>query len=318
MSHCSPSGYKHSLICLLILVFCSCGKKTIIGVSFPEAPIEIATNTDFGMELINMYNIIRIPDGTYRMYFIANPSNGIAEQERLQNLYYAESSDGFHYELKGKLMDELVEQTVFMVNDKEYPYRMVGSQWIGEKSNERGVFLWKSKDGLEFTDRQMIYDKMHDTQNVIITRGDRWKLYSRITQERYRNRRIIIEEFNSKGESLGDAKILAGDFLYNSAACKADKRYDLLFPTYYNTYGGTSDTCFFRNYLVDGSFVQELPCELNRWVEEDEHWVLASPGFVFINGERYLAYNSRTRSHETSATGMVSRYKLIKAVIIYE
>ena len=97
-----------------------------------------------------------------------------------------------------------------------------------------------------------------------------------------------------------------------------DSRYDLLFPTYYNTYGGTSDACFFRNYLVDGPFVRELPCELNRWVESDEHWVLASPGFVEINGEKYLAYNSRTRSHETSETGMVSRYKLIKAVIEYE
>ena len=74
-----------TLLCVLAVAFCGCGRKTIIGVSFPEAPIEIATNSDFGMELINMYNIIRIPDGTYRMYFIANPSDGIAEHEDMQN-----------------------------------------------------------------------------------------------------------------------------------------------------------------------------------------------------------------------------------------
>ena len=306
------------LIAALALVLCGCGRKTIIGVSFPEAPIELATNADFGMELINYYNILQLPDGTYRMYFSGNPLDGVAENERNQNLYLAESADGFHYELKCKVMDAVIEQSVFMVKDKEYPYRMVGCQWIGEKSWDRGVFLWKSKDGIEFTDRKMLYDKIHDTQNVMVTRGNRWKLYSRITQEHYKNRRMTVTEFNKRGEQLSDTEILAGDFLYNSAACRVDRRYDLLFPTYYNTYGGTSDACFFRCYLADGPFVRQIPCELNRWVEADEHWVLACPGFVFINGERYLAYNSRTRSHETSETGMVSRYKLVKAVIEYE
>ncbi len=308
-----------AVICALIaLLFLVRKPKAPIGVSFPEPPVEIATNAGFGMELINMFNIIRLPDGTYRMYFIANPTNGIAEQERLQNLYYAESTDGFHYELKGKLMDELVEQTIFMVKDKEYPYRMVGSQWIGEKSYERGLFLWKSKDGLTFTDRQMIYDKIHDTQNVMIPRGNRWKLYSRITQERYKNRRMTVAEFNKFGKQVSDTEILAGDFLYNNAACKVDKRFDLLFPTYYNTHGGTTDTCWFRCYVADGPFVRELPCELNRWVATDEHWVLAAPGFVEIDGERYLAYNTRTRTHETSLTGMESRYKLVKVKLEYE
>ena len=253
-----------------------------------------------------------------RLYFIANPKDGIAENEHLQNLYYAESKDGFHYELKGKLMDELVEQSVFLVKDKEYPYRMVGNQWIGEKSWERGMFLWKSKDGLTFTDKKMLYDFLHDTQNVMIPRGNRWKLYSRVTQEHFKNRRMTVAEFDKEGEQISDTEILAGDFLYNTAACKVDERYDLLFPTYYNTHGGTTDACFFRCYLADGPFVRELPCALNRWVEADEKWMLAAPGFVYINGERYLAYNTRTRSHETSQTGMVSKFKLIKVVLEYQ
>lgn len=147
------------LFCLLAAALCACGKKTVVAVHFPEAPVEIACNDDFGMPFINYFNIIQTPDGTYRMYFSGNDASGIAEQEWQQNLYWAESADG--------------------------------------------------------------------------------------------------------------------------------------------------------------PFMRELPCELNQWIEEDEEWFLASPGFVFINGDRYLAYNTRTASHDHSRTGMVCKYKLIKVVLEY-
>ena len=133
-----------------------------------------------------------------------------------------------------------------------------------------------------------------------------------------KNRRVTLAELTLDGEQVGETEVLAGDCLYNSAATKVDERFDLLFPTYYNTHGGTTDTCSFRCYLADGPFMHELPCELNRWVEEDEAWALASPGFIFINGERYLAFCTRTASHENSHTGMISKYKLIKVVLEYE
>ena len=289
------------LFCTLAAALCACGRENLIGVSFPEPPIEIATNEDFGMGLINYFNIIRLPDGTYRMYFSGNEGSGIAED--------------FHYELKGKLMEALIEQSVCRVNDKTWPYRLVGSQMEG---GHHSLFLWKSKDGITFTDRKMLHRDKHDTQNVLIPCGQRMKLYSRVTQEGYKNRRITLAEFSLDGEQLSDTEVLAGDFLYNNAACYVDDRFDLLFPTYYNTHGGTTDTCFFRCYLADGPFVRELPCALNRWVEENEGWMLASPGFIIINGERYLAFCTRTETHEHSHTGMVSKYKLIKAVLEYE
>ncbi len=303
------------LLCMLAAALCACGRETLIGVSFPEPPIEIATNEDFGMGLINYLNIIQLPDGTYRMYFTANESSGIAEDEWAQNLYLAESADGFHYELKGKLMDAIIEQSVCRVDDKAWPYRLVGSQM---EDGHHSLFLWKSKDGITFTDRKLLHLDKHDTQNVLIPRGQRMKLYSRVTQERYKNRRITLAEFSLDGEQLTATEVLAGDFLYNNAASQVDDRFDLLFPTYYNTHGGTTDACFFRCYLADGPFVREVPCTLNRWVEANEGWILASPGFIIINGERYLAFCTRTETHEHSHTGMVSKYKLIKAVLEYE
>ena len=64
------------LICLFTAALCACGKKTLIGVDFPEPPVEIACNEDFGMGLINYFNILQTPNGTYRMYFSGNESSG--------------------------------------------------------------------------------------------------------------------------------------------------------------------------------------------------------------------------------------------------
>ena len=305
---------KFLLLILVSVALCACGKKTLVGVSFPDPPIEIASNAQMGLGLINYFNILRLPDGTYRMYFSGNESSGVAEDEWSQNLYWAESADGFHYGLKGKVMDAIIESSVCLVEDGEWPFRLVGSQM---EEDRHCLFLWKSKDGINFTHRKLLYDFKHDTQNILVPRGKKMKLYSRVTQEHYKNRRITLSEFTLDGEPLSSTEVLAGDFLYNSAACKVDEKYDLLFPTYYNTHGGTTDACMFRCYLADGPFMRELPCELNRWVEDGEYWYLAAPGFVLIDGQRYLAFNTRTESHEQSHDGMVSKYKLIKTVLEY-
>ena len=306
---------RNLLLILLFVALCACGKKTLVGVRFPEPPVVIASNADFGMGLINYFNIIQLPDGTYRMYFSGNEKSGVAEDEWSQNLYLAESADGLHYRLKGKVMDSLIESSVCLVEDKEWPYRLVGNRI---EDGKHCMFLWKSRDGTTFTDRKQLFDFKHDTQNVLVPRGRKMKLYSRLTQEHYRNRRITLTEFTLDGEPLSATEVLSGDFLYNNAACKVDGRYDLLFPTYYNTHGGTADTFFFRCYLADGPFMRELPCELNGWIEDDEEWALAAPGFIVIDGERYLAYNTRTASHDQSHDGMVSKYKLINVVLEYE
>ncbi|MBO6096879.1 MAG: hypothetical protein J6P56_06170, partial [Bacteroidales bacterium] len=229
---------KILLLTLLSLAFCACSRKTIVGVRFPEPPIEIAANEDFGMGLINYFNILQLPDGTYRMYFSGNEKSGVAEEEWSQNLYYAESADGFHYQLKGKVMDALIESSVCLVEDKEWPFRLVGNQI---EDGKHCMFLWKSKDGISFTGRRQLFDFKHDTQNVLVPRGKTMKLYSRVTHEHYKNRRITLSEFTLDGDQLSEEVVLAGDFLYNNAASKVDRRYDLLFPTYYNTHGSTTD-----------------------------------------------------------------------------
>ena len=57
------------LIVLLSVISSSCchqTKKDILAVSFPEAPVEIMSNTSAGMDLINYFNILQLPQGGYR------------------------------------------------------------------------------------------------------------------------------------------------------------------------------------------------------------------------------------------------------------
>ena len=303
-----------SLVAAILSSGCRQELKDISSVSFPEAPIEIMCNEDIGMELINYLNIIQLPDGTYRMYFSAIKEKGDGSDWD-QNLYYAESTDGFSYEFKGKVMDTIVEQTVFLVDDRDRPFRMVGNILVDGRHN---LCLWKSRDGLTFDEKKVLSAEVFDTQNVMIERSGRLRLYTRINLEEGRNRRVAVAEFTLDGEPVSDFKLLPGDFLYNSATCKTDERHDVLFPTYLNDYDGDHAECYIKTFVTDGLYDKEIPCDLNRWIEPGKLWALVAPGFITINGERYLAYNTITKSHGTVRSDAVSKYKLIKAVVGYD
>lgn len=312
---------KHALSLAIILsallAGCSQKEKEIVAVRFPEPPVEILTNETVGMDVINYFNIIQRPEGGYRLYFAGYSESVNGPEFDHQDLYYAESEDGFHYTYKGKIMDGVVEQSVFLTGEKDKPYGLVGRVFEKGRLN---LFLWKSKDGIEFGDKTLLLIKWHDTQNAMVPRDGKLKLYTRIWADDWTNRKNAVAEYTPDGERLTEIKPLAGDFLYNAAPCPVDERHDILFPTYFNNKypAGSTDTCFFKSFVADGFYTREIPCNLNDWIEPDEKWMLAAPGFITINGERYLAYNTRNVSHDASYKGMVSRYKLIKALVQYD
>ena len=287
---------------------CRVERKTsqIKAVNFPEPPVEILTNEAVGMDLINYFNIIQLPEGGYRMYFSGYKAEECGPEWDHQNLF------------KGMVLEYVIEQSVFLTGDKDKPIGLVGRT---PENGKLAMFLWKSKDGIEFTDKTLLLTKWHDTQNVMVPRDGRLKLYTRIWHDGWVNRKNAVAEFSTEGGQLTEIRPLSGDFLYNSAASPVDGRYDVLFPTYFNNKypAGSIDSCYFKCYVVDGLYSKEIPCNLNEWRDQDDKWVLAAPGFIFINGERYLAYNTRGITHDTAPSkGIVSKNKLIKVEIEYE
>ena len=211
-------------------------------------------------------------------------------------------------------MDSIIEQYVFMVDDKEIPYRLVGNLF---EDDHYEMCLWESSDGIEFKNKKVLFNEQHDTQQVMIPRGNELKLYTRIWENNERkNRRLAVAFFNMSGNQKSNLSLLDGDYLYNSAASKLNSQFDILFPTFYNNRDvGGSDSCYVKNYVVDGTNTRELPCGFNKWIESTESWVIIAPGFIKIGGGTYLAYNTRTKSHDSSTEGVVSKYKLIKIEI---
>lgn len=63
---------------------------------FPEAPIEILSNKELGMALINYFNIVKISPTCFYLFFSAFPDR-TKGGEFNQNLYLATSEDGFKY-----------------------------------------------------------------------------------------------------------------------------------------------------------------------------------------------------------------------------
>jgi hypothetical protein len=306
-----------TLILSALLTGCCRTEKEIAAIHFPQPPVEILSNEDVGMDVINYFNIVPRPEGGYRLYFAGYTESVNGPEFDHQDLFYADSEDGFHYSFKGKIMDGVVEQSVFLTGEKETPYGLVGRVFENGRLN---LFLWKSKDGIAFDGKTLLLIKWHDTQNAMVPRDGKLKLYTRIWADGWTNRKIAVAEYSPEGERLTGITPLAGDFLYNAAPCPVDERHDVLFPTYFNNKypAGSTDTCFFKCFVADGLYTREIPCNLNDWMAPDEKWMLASPGFVTIGGERYLAYNTRNASHDAPYKGMVSRYKLIKAEVLYD
>lgn len=292
-------------LALCLAVSCRTDETNVrYSISFPEKPVALFDNHDAGLQVLSYFNVIKIGDGNYRMYYA-----GVKPEDKLtdfnNNLYIATSKDLLHWTLENPnggdnlLMPNIVEHSVCYLEDDEWPYRLIGNIWEDERYK---MCMWFSKDGLEFTNRTVVLeDRMHDSQCVLVPCKDCFKLYYRqsikLGPGNY-NRRIVMRYISMDGKPLTDMEFIAGERLYNSAACKLNDRFDLFLPTYFNNEPGLGDPFHLTAYIENGLYSQQIECPLNDWLEEDEKWALAAPGFIEKDGKTYVAYYTRNTSHD--------------------
>jgi hypothetical protein len=295
-------------------------------VDFPEAPIEIMSNLDessseYDCRIINYFNIIQVRNDLYYMYYAAMGVNS-GEKDIDQGLFFAYSTDAIHWARKlptgsGNLLIEngIQEQYVFVLDsDIEFPYRLIANI---KEENKFKLCMWKSKNGYDFNFDEknvLLSDRLHDTQNVMIPRKNSLYLYTRLWNKEGTNRLNGIARFDLQGNLESVIDTLAGDYLYNSAASYVNEQYDLLLPTYMNNRDGNnkSDVAYVKAYYNAGKDCTEIDTNFNKWLKDDEKWMIVVPGIIDVNGKKYIAYNTRTWSHDTKQpVGGVSRYYLI-------
>lgn len=295
------------LLTATLCLFSSCKNddfNTVFSISFPEAPVVLFNQEDAGLQCLNYFNIIKIDDSQYRMYF-SGEEIGDEIKDFNNNLYIATSEDLFHWKFENPcggsncLMRHIVEQSVCYIEGDEYPFRLIGNIWEDEKYK---LCMWFSKDGIDFSERKVVLDdRMHDSQIILVPEDGFFKMYYRQSIKfgpgNY-NRRIVLRHIDMQGDTLTGMQFVAGERLYNSAASKIDERFDLLLPTYFNNEPGLGDPCRFEAYIENGLYSQQIDCPLNDWVEEDEKWVLAAPGIIEKDGRKYIAYYTRNTSHD--------------------
>ena len=302
---------------------------TISRISFPSPPIEICTSSELGVQFINYFNIVKVRDDMFYMYYQAFDGE-VFHNDFDQNIYFAYSTDGFHWKherpghMNNIILRNVVEMSVFRVPDETYPFRLIGNvlrdqDQITSECN-RTLCIWKSKDGLLFEQKSILLDDVvHDTQNVMLVYNNYMKLYTRdwiwgeINNKRQLlNRKVAVCNFDFNGKQLTSLEMLPMDHLYNSAA-SLYKGYELLFPTYFDEIEGGTDSCYVKNYIVNNGVVKELECEFNNCLQSDENWVIISPGIIEINNRTYISYVTNTASHDNQDTGKEeSRFKLVE------
>lgn len=291
-------------------------------INCPEPPIEIMSSADEesvarGEKLLNYFKILQISENLYYMYYEAFKGEIVDTRE---GVYFAYSTDCKHWIKQFPLSTDadntvipsnIIGVDVIKVPDEKYPFRMFATRGYG---GEYGLYMLKSEDGFKFSDEKKVLSGLYDTQNVAVVRNDTIKLYLRKWKD-YGNRANGYVNVDLEGNLLSSLYMLRDNFLYNSAASIYEEdNYDFLFPTYFNTF--ESRGCLLKAYIVEGYNSKEIPWNFSNWIEDSETWVLISPGVLTIDGEHYIAYNTRNWFHDEGMPGGgVSKYKLIKIKI---
>lgn len=317
---------KNICKCVLLALVCAMASckgdvsDTQYTISFPTAPVTLFTNGDVGKLVVNYFNIVKIADNQFRMYY-SGEELGDELKDFNNNLYVAFSNDLVHWTHENPnggdnvIMKNLVDQSVCYLEGEEYPYRLIANVWEDEKYK---MCMWFSKDGLQFGNRKVVLeDMMHDSQAVVVPGNGFLKLYLRksikLGPGNY-NRRIALCYLDMEGNCITDMALVAGERLYNSAASKIDNGVDLLLPTYFNNEPGLGDPCHFVAYVQDGLYSQPIDCGLNAWIDDDEKWAIVAPGIVQHDGKQYVAYYTRNTSHDAGRVD-ISTYKLVEIKI---
>ncbi len=300
--------------------------EVFYSISFEGEPIKIlstedADATEIDNQVMGYFNIVKVKENLFYLYYIA-----VGKGEEIKNETYdlcmAYSTDGFHWTrgipgIEGGnniVMPQVIEQSVFMVPDEDYPFRLIGNEGKGN------LKIWKSKDGISFTDKKdILTDRWHDTQNAGVVQGDRIKVYTRLWNPTATNRQNGVAYIDFDGNQLTKIVKLAGDYLYNAAPLQIDERYEILLPTFFNNKEGKDDSSHLKAFLLDGYYAKEIDCNLNKKLGGDVGWCLVSPYLINIAGGNYVSYYTSTVTHDNYQNEQkTNSYYLIKVTISKE
>lgn len=192
--------------------------------------------------------------------------------------------------------------------DKDYPFRAITS--------DGSMYMYKSRDGVVFTDRKLIDDTWRDCQPTAIVRGNTIKIYNR--HRPASGRRIAVLYCDLEGNVLSPSRYLFGnDDMYQSSGGMLDERRDILFPTRFKqTTAKPYDVEGINCYIVDGNKVLPIDIDENVFTENGRFKSLYvhNGGLIEIKKDniikQYIYYSCSERCHDEN-NGLPLKYDTI-------
>ncbi len=281
---------------------------------------------------LNYFNVIQ-QDSVWSMWYNSFASNQgayngsfcLATSGDGKNWTRPSIKDNTNILINGGNYKSITESYVFKDrNDTLYPYKMICTKLIND---EEKTFLYASRDGIKWQERNKLYNQKQDSQFGVIESNGLFYIFSRYND--YSNgyqRAIGLSTLDKNLNEVEAPKLLleadpnsAFPHIYNNAASKINDSTFLLFPTFFNeSNGNVRVKLIYTNNLLNYYTVNDnLNSDL--FPNDNVNWIIVSPG-VMPAGEPntyWLYYMTTPVKHGLfrSATNLYVSYYRIKLVI---
>ncbi len=302
--------------------------KYITGAVLNTAPITILANNDAGATiydngLVNFASILKVSESMYYLYYTCYGKTDTITDPN-QHLAFAYSTDGFTYTrgfpngitppIAGTNLiaqNNMIELCVFKVQDATNPFRMVANKAVGDVTQI--VTLYKSADGINWTEIKELTAGGNDTQTSVVVRGNVLKLFIRM----YNNgRRVGVLYCDIDGNILSTPTIVIMDNnnLYMAAASALDDHREILFPTNYDP---STDEETMLEYILNGERYDQITLNTSVILSASDKSVYAAPSLINIGLDTYLLFATRSSSHNSfNVNTTISQLKLAKVTFV--
>ena len=260
-------------------------------------------------QMMGYFKVLKTGRKNWQMWYSTWDNNRVSDYSNF--LTYAHSKDGKNWIksipgspnniLRGSghpRLDGIVEQDVIIDKSSPLKYKMIYTACDPLDNNREKTFLEESADGINWTNKRILWNRKFDSQFSVIERNEQFHIYLRswgvYNGKRYRTIGLAItdKDWNIISEPV---QIFKADFeseyphLYNPAASKISDHLDILFPTYYDDKNDKIKICIaymFQGYgvLTDIDITKEL------LAGEHDNWAIAMPGLVKEGRNTYWLY----------------------------
>ena len=260
-------------------------------------------------QMMGYFKVLKTGRKKWQMWYSAWDNNRRSDYSGY--LAYARSKDGKNWikSVPGKQnnilsgtghpqKDGIVEQDVIIDESSPLKYKMIYTACDLSDNGKEKTFLEESADGINWTNRRILWNRKHDSQFSVIERNGLYHIYLRYWEiykdVRYRTIGLAItdQNWNTLSEP---ANVFQADFgsdyphLYNPAASKISDDLDVLFPTYFNDKNdrikiGVAYTYQGKSVLTDMNISEDLLAGI------DADWAIVAPGLVKEGKNTYWLY----------------------------